>query len=185
MKTTLVTKHMAAVFNAVMRDTCLDDARFYAVVKVLRTMIREIAKTARSDVADFLPDLNESYFNDARGFGPGNEQDPAIIKARSNMTNGWVDLVHLSMQLRTNPIREIMLQAKNKYNADQKQLAADKIAQNAALEAFRSGPNSLPIMQQKAIRWVQGALVKNFFPADSELHEILLKLLFIKKEIQG
>ena len=95
--------------------------------------------------ADFLPDLNESYFNDARGFGPGNEQDPAIIKARSNMTNGWVDLVHLSMQLRTNPIREIMLQAKNKYNADQKQLAADKIAQNAALEAFRSGPNSLPI----------------------------------------
>ena len=181
-----MTKNIAAVFNAVMRETCLDDARFYAVVKVLRTMIREIAKTSRSDVADFLPDLNESYFNDARGFGPGNEQDPAIIKARSNMTNGWVDLVHLSMQLRTNPIRDTILQTKTKFNASQdpKQQTAEKLAQNAALEAFRSGPNSLPIMQQKAIRWVQGALVKNFFPADTELHEILLKLLFIKKEIQ-
>ena len=51
---------------------------------------------------------------------------------------------------------------------------AEEMEEN--LKAFK---NDIPVMQQDVIRWIQGAVIRDFRPDLNEIQDLLRRLLFI------
>ena len=78
---------------------------------------------------------------------------------RKLMLEGLVDLLTLTMLLRTTPLRD----SAHKTAQNVGQSAAAK-ASDELDEQIKQFKLDMPIMQQDAVRWIQGAVIRDFKP---------------------
>ena len=90
---------------------------------------------------------------------------------RKMVLEGLVDLLTLSLILRTNSIRDIIL--KSRDSIGQKLTEED---QEKEMQSFR---NDIPVMQQHIVRWIQSSVVRNFQLSVDEVTYWLRRDLFI------
>ena len=83
-----------------------------------------------------------------------------------------IDLAHLLIMLRTTPLKDYLV---NK-SFDVASLGKEQMA------LYEEICDDIPILLQSTIRWVSSKLCILFKPEVDELHDILMKLLFITKK---
>ena len=168
-------KELARVFHFILvqyKSEMVDGQnQFLVIMRTLRSLLREIAKMAKGFLSEFLMSFSKTLMDEARL--PLSDSGDN----RKRMLEGLVDLLTLTMMLRTNPIREMIV--KNAAPTTSK-LSVEELEEN--MKQFRV---DMPVMQQDVIRWIQGAVISQFKPDIKEVEDLLRRILFLNLSMKS
>ena len=167
--------HIARVLLYII-DQQKGDQQMAVCIQSLRYILREMVKNIKSDVlGKFLLTLLNDLLNEGAApyrINPQNIVEPELTIKRKQIQVAVIDLAHLMIILRTTPLKDYLV---NK-SFDKASLGKEQMI------LYEEICEDIPILLQSTIRWVSSKLCILFKPEVDELHEILMKLLFITKK---